>query len=45
MNFHVAHIPFDDAMETNNATNKRGPNDFVRQLMEIVDEAARCVHI
>lgn len=32
-------------METNNATNKRGPNDFVRQLMEIVDEAARCVHI
>ncbi|XP_052704306.1 chitin synthase chs-2-like isoform X2 [Crassostrea angulata] len=35
-----AHIPFDDAMETNNATNKRGPNDFVRQLMEIVDEAA-----
>ncbi|XP_048744160.2 chitin synthase-like isoform X3 [Ostrea edulis] len=35
-----AHIPFDDAMETNKSTNERGPNDFVRQLMEIVDEAA-----
>ncbi|XP_061170797.1 chitin synthase-like isoform X1 [Saccostrea echinata] len=35
-----AHIPFDDAMETNKSTNKRGPNDFVRQFMEIVDEAA-----
>ncbi|XP_052706396.1 chitin synthase-like isoform X2 [Crassostrea angulata] len=34
-----AHIPFDDAMETNKATNTRGPNDFVRQFMEIVNEA------
>lgn len=31
-------------METNKSTNKRGPNDFVRQLMEIVDEAARYVN-
>jgi hypothetical protein len=30
-------------METNKTLNKRGPNDFVRQLMEIVDEAARYV--
>lgn len=35
----LAHILFDDAMETNKSTNTRGPNDFVRQFMEIVNEA------
>ena len=38
----TAHIPFDDAMETPaNYPNLRTINDFVRQLMEIVEEAGR----
>ncbi|KAK3089453.1 hypothetical protein FSP39_003735 [Pinctada imbricata] len=37
-----AHIPFDDAMETSKShSNQRTINDFVRQLMEIVEVAGR----
>lgn len=36
------HIPFDDAMTTKD--NKRVPNDFVEQLIEVIDEAGSVVH-
>ncbi|OWF51706.1 uncharacterized protein LOC110448740 [Mizuhopecten yessoensis] len=36
------HVPFDDAMTTKN--NKRVPNDFVKQLIEVIDEAGSTVH-
>lgn len=32
-----AHIMFDDAMET--TENKREPNEFVKQLIEVITEA------
>ena len=39
--FYTAHILFDDAMKTNKETNKRGPNDFVNQFKEILNDSAR----
>ncbi|XP_033757151.1 chitin synthase chs-2-like [Pecten maximus] len=36
------HVPFDDAMTTKG--NKRVPNDFVEQLIEVIDEAGSAVH-